>query len=187
MAGKRARTTQCDRTHCHHESHYHAFRPQTLASLGPSGWQSWRPGQRILYLASGPRRLRTGLHPEKARRESRQRQPHCRGPGPGAQPSLPEDENFGDCCQGVKSFRLGWRGTPAGLAGGSRARAPAPHKKGLTFDHMDFGAVLEELHFIHELIDEENAAAVLTINVLPLYRTGDHRGVKSLAGIPDHD
>ena len=57
--------------------------------------------ERILHAAPGPRRLRARLHPEKARRESRQRQPHRRSAGPGAQPSLPQDEGAGNRRKGI--------------------------------------------------------------------------------------
>ena len=53
----------------------------------------------FLHAAPGPRCLRARLYTEKTGRESRQREPHRRSAGAGAQPSLSQDENLGDCGQ----------------------------------------------------------------------------------------
>ena len=52
---------------------------------------------------------------------------------------------------------------------------------------MDFSAVLQELHFVHKLIDQIDSATVITVNVLSLNRTWNARGVKSFAGISHHN
>ena len=66
-----------------------------------------RDGSRRSRAANFPRCTRRGglrarLHPQEAGREPRQRQPHRRSAGPGAQPSVPQDEDVGDRGQRVE-------------------------------------------------------------------------------------
>ena len=61
---------------------------------------------RLYHPAPGARGLRTRLHPEKAGREQRQRQPHGRNAGAGTKPSLPQDEGAGNRGEGVEQFKF---------------------------------------------------------------------------------
>ena len=49
----------------------------------------------------------------------------------------------------------------------------------LPLHHVDLGPVLEKLHFIHELIDEEDSATVIGIDVLPHGRSRNGSGVEA--------
>jgi hypothetical protein len=45
--------------------------------------------------------------------------------------------------------------------------------------HMDFGAVALELHLVHQLVDQVNAAAVVGVDVLSVTWVGDGEGVEA--------
>ena len=62
--------------------------------------------ERFLHAAPGSRRLRTRLHPQKARRKPRQRQPHRRGARTRAQPPLPQDEDLGNYGERIEESGL---------------------------------------------------------------------------------
>ena len=123
-----------------------------------------RAVERVLHSASGARRLRARLHSEKTGREPRQRQPRRRSSGPGAQPSLPQDENSGDCGERMSE-------------GARRQKCAA-----LPLHHVDFSSVLAELHFIHELVDEKNSAAVIGIDVFSHGASRNGVGIKTGPG-----
>ena len=76
---------------------------QAPADAGLSRGRPSHP-RRLLQPAPGARRLRARLHPEEARREPRQRQPHRRGARPGAQPHVPQDESAGNHRQRIASI-----------------------------------------------------------------------------------
>ena len=52
---------------------------------------------------------------------------------------------------------------------------------------MDFGAVTLELYFIHELVNQEDTAAVIGVNILAVERVGDAEGVEAGTGIAHDD
>src|SRR5262249_48920412 len=112
LARERARVTQRDRAYRHHESHDHTLRPQASAAAASPRWQPPLHWKRIFHAAPGPRGLRARLHPEEARRQPRQHQPHGGGAGTGTQSFVPEDENAGDCGERMS---LTVRGYPADL------------------------------------------------------------------------
>src|SRR6185369_13713996 len=66
------------------------------------------------------------------------------------------------------------------------ARADAP-ATALLFNHVDFSAVLEELHFIHELVDQKDSTPMIGIDAFALQRVGDFARLESGAGIAHHD
>ena len=60
-------------------------------------------------------------------------------------------------------------------------------KPSLSLDHMNFSAVFEELHLIHQLVDQENSTTVIGIDAFASHRVGDARGIKSIPRVADHD
>ena len=52
---------------------------------------------------------------------------------------------------------------------------------------MNLSAALVELHFIHELVDEENSAAVIGKKILADGATGNRIGIEARAGIAHDD
>src|SRR5215467_6594718 len=57
----------------------------------------------------------------------------------------------------------------------------------LSFDHMDLGAVLAELHLVHELVDQKNSAAMVRIEILAQRATGNRLGIKTRPGIANNN
>ncbi len=57
----------------------------------------------------------------------------------------------------------------------------------LALHHADFSAVLAELHFVHELVDEKNPAAVIGINIFSHRANRNRFGIKTSARIAHHD
>src|SRR5450755_4632162 len=50
-------------------------------------------------------------------------------------------------------------------------------------DHVNFGAVLVELHFVHQLVDQKNSAAVIGKKILAHGAGGNRAGIESWPGI----
>src|SRR5664280_2963956 len=57
----------------------------------------------------------------------------------------------------------------------------------LILAHVDFGAVALELHFVHQLIDEINTAAVVGEYVFRATWIGDRERIEAVARIAHHD
>src|ERR1035437_5807932 len=57
----------------------------------------------------------------------------------------------------------------------------------LILAHVDFGAVALELHFVHQLIEEINAAAVVGKYIFSTTRIGDGKRIEAAARIAHHD
>ena len=73
-----------------------------------------RPAHGALRQPAGsPRSRRARLHPQEARRSQGQRDPHRRTSGPGAQPSLPQDEGPGHRAEGITCRRPRSASSPA--------------------------------------------------------------------------
>ena len=90
---------------------------ERIVIMNPDGAASWNASTcpPLIYREGGRRSLgefsslhearaayRARLHPQEARRKPRQREPHRRSAGPGAQPPVPQDEDSGDCGEGRK-------------------------------------------------------------------------------------
>src|SRR5579862_1426372 len=60
-------------------------------------------------------------------------------------------------------------------------------EENLSLHHVNLGSVLVELHFIHELIDEENSAPVIGIEILAESASGYRLRVEPGAGIANND
>src|SRR5216684_6112192 len=78
--------------------------------------------------------------------------------------------------------------TPRSLASlGMTSLGASGGRSVLPFHHVDFGAILPELDFIHELVDEKNPAAVIGVDVLTNRTTGDGLRLETSAGISHHN
>lgn len=57
----------------------------------------------------------------------------------------------------------------------------------LSFAHYDFGPVSSDMHFIHELVNEEDATPMIGIDVFAYQRTGNLKGVVAVSWITNND
>ena len=117
LAGQRARAEERDRARAHPQSPRAAHRAQASAAAHAQGRRALHGG--VLEPAAGARRLRARIHSEEDRRGAQQHQPRRGTAGPGAQPSLPEDEGLGNRSSRVAAYRMSARlsillATPAG-------------------------------------------------------------------------
>ena len=100
LAGQRARAAQSDGAHRHHESAAahrrapHPARPRSPRRVRPSHGTLRQP-------AGSARSRRARLHPQEAGRSQRQRHARRGLAGPGAQPSVSQDESSGHRRQGI--------------------------------------------------------------------------------------
>src|ERR1700733_16312381 len=60
-------------------------------------------------------------------------------------------------------------------------------RRNLPFHHMNLSPILMELHFIHQLIDEENPAAVIGVEILSPGTTGNGLGIEPRPRIAHDD
>ena len=52
---------------------------------------------------------------------------------------------------------------------------------------MNFSSVLVEPDFVHQLVDQENAAPMIGVDVLSVARIGNFCGIEIRARVADHD
>ena len=57
----------------------------------------------------------------------------------------------------------------------------------LTLHHVNLSAVLAEFNFIHQLIDQENSAAMIRVEILSHGATGNRLWIKALPGVAHND
>jgi hypothetical protein len=59
--------------------------------------------------------------------------------------------------------------------------------KHLPLQHVDLSPVLVKLDFVHQLVDQVNASAMIGINIFALARIGNLAGIKTWAGIAHYN
>ena len=68
-----------------------------------------------------------------------------------------------------------------------RSSAVAAGMQDLSLHHVDLCAVVLELHFVHQLVDQENAAAMIGVDVFAHAPDWGWSGIKTVSGIAHHD